>query len=187
MVEALVINYCDLYQDLILRIWENNKAIDLTMTQLLITDCPEKASLSFAKGLLANGEYNFLEINQNYGTRDSIMPLMLKHVIKHNNCLIIDICKHNIINSKFKELSTILDFVSEHRIIETTTEILDRLSKRNYPFEIYHLARTLLSFGDVNANSELIVALRSNKNYWDIGNWSEHFRELFKEYNVKIE
>jgi hypothetical protein len=185
--EALIKNYCIPYQDLILQIWENYKTIDYTITQSLITDCPEKASLSFAKGLLKDGKYNFLEIDYNYGTKDSILPLMFDNIVTFNPSLLNDICIKNIANSKFMELATILNIVEANQINETIPGILDRLSNKNYPFEIFHLTETLLSFNNSEANMQLIKILETNKNDWDRGNWSKHFRKLFKEKNIEIE
>ena len=185
--EALIKNYCIPYQDLILKIWENYKTIDYAITQSLIADCPEKASLSFAKGLLKDGKYNFLELDYNYGTKDSILPLIFDNIITFNPSLLNEICIKNIENSKFMELATILNIVEENQINETIPAIFDRLSKKNYPFEIFHLTETLLSFDNSEANMQLIKILETNKNDWDRGNWSGHFRELFIEKNIVIE
>ena len=185
--EALIKNYCVLYQDFILKIWENHKIIDLTITQRLIADCPEKASLGFAKGLQNNNEYKFIALSDNYGTKDSILPLLLNNVEKYNPILLIDICRKNIEYSKFMELATILNYVAKHQFSETIPEILGRLNKKNISFEIFHLTETLLSFENDEANKELVKILTTKKEDWDSDNWSGHFRELFKEKNVKIE
>ena len=42
--EALIKNYCPLYQDLILRLWAEHKTIDITVTRRLIADCPERSA-----------------------------------------------------------------------------------------------------------------------------------------------
>jgi hypothetical protein len=185
--EALIKNYCIPYQDLILKIWENYKTIDYTITQSLITECPEKASLSFAKGLLKERKYNFLELDYNYGTKDSILPLMFDNIVTFKPSLLNDICIKNIEISEFMELATILNIVEANQINETIPGILDRLSKKNFPFEIFHLTETLLSFDNSDANIQLVKILETNRNDWDRGNWSEHFRELFKEKNIEIE
>lgn len=185
--EALIKNYCVPYQDLILKIWENHKTIDLTITQRLIADCPEKASLGFAKGLQNNSEYNFIALSDYYGTKDSILPLLLNNVAKYNPILLIDICRKNIEYSKFMELATILNYVTEHQFSETIPEILERLNKKNYSFEIFHLTETLLSFENNEANKELVKILTTKRDDWDSDNWSKHFRELFNEKNIKIE
>jgi len=49
LVEALIKNYCVIYQSLILKIWENSKTIDLTGTMKLIKDCPQKPLCLFLK------------------------------------------------------------------------------------------------------------------------------------------
>ena len=185
--KALIKNYCKLYQDLILKIWENNKTIDYTITQSLITDCPEKASLSFSRGLLNDCEFNFLELDSNYGTKGSILQLMIENIINYNPSLLNEICIKNIKDSKFMELSTILNVVEQRQITKATQAILERLNKRNYPFEIFQLTETLLSFDNTEANMQLVEILKSKRNDWDEGNWSEGFRKLFKENNLEIE
>src|ERR1035437_3174260 len=106
--EALIHNYCIIYQDLILKIWVDSKTIDLSGAIKLINECPNKSSLSFAKGLLNNKANNFLEFDSNYGTKDSIMPLLLKNIAKYNKGLLLNICNKNIATTEFMDLASIL-------------------------------------------------------------------------------
>jgi hypothetical protein len=111
----------------------------------------------------------------------------ISNVEKYNPILLIDICRKNIEYSKFMELATILNYVAKHKFSETIPEILGRLNKKNISFEIFHLTETLLSFENDEANKELVKILTTKKEDWDSDNWSGHFRELFKEKNIKIE
>jgi hypothetical protein len=185
--ESLIKNYCIHYQDLLLEIWASYKTIDYTITQRLVVDCPEKASTSFAKGLLNTKENNFIEIDYNYGSKDSILPLMIENIAVYNPSSLNDICINNIKNSKFMELSATLNIVEERQMTDAIPSILERLNKKNVPYEIFHLTETLLSFENDETNLKLVEILKSNRTDWDKGNWSEHFRKLFKEKNIKIE
>src|SRR5665647_732113 len=72
---------------------------------------PPKASLSFSKGLLNSKAYNFLELDSNYGTKDSIMPLMIETIAKYDKGSLLEICNKNIENADFMELSSVLDLI----------------------------------------------------------------------------
>jgi hypothetical protein len=184
--ESLIKYYCKDYQNLILKIWENAKTIDLTVTNRLIKDCPEKSSISFAKGLLNNKAFNFLELDSNYGTKDSIVPLMLNNIAKYNSNSIFMICKKNIATANFMNLACILDFIKNNHIIETKQNLLNRLIIKNYPFELFQITETLLSFKDSNINKQIVEILKKDKDNWDSGNWAENFRKLLAENNLEI-
>jgi len=186
LVEALIKNYCVIYQSLILKIWENSKTIDLTGTMKLIKDCPQKASLSFSKGLLNSKAYNFLELDSNYGTKDSIMPLMIETIAKYDKGSLLEICNKNIENADFMELSSVLDLIKKNHIVGTKQNLLKRLKTKNFPFDIFQITETLLSFKDSNTNNKLILILREKRNDWDSGNWSEAFRELLAKNKLEL-
>lgn len=184
--EALIKNYCKVYQSLLLKIWEDSKTIDLTGTMKLIRDCPEKASLSFAKGLLNSKAYNFLELDYNYGTKDSIMPLMIETITKYNKGSLLEICNKNIATAKYMELVSVLDLVKKNHIVGTKQNLLNRLATKNYPFETFQITEALLSFKDSNTNKKLVVILREKRKDWDSGNWSGAFRELLAKNKLEL-
>lgn len=185
--EALIKNYCFLYQDLILKIWEEHKTINLTITQRLISECPEKCSKSFAKGLISDKRFNLLQFDYNYGTEGSILPLMLQTISKHNNDLMFSICNQNILTAQFTNLEPFLDFIKANNVSQTTSSLLQRLKEKNQAFEIFHMTETLLSFNNSETNRTLTEILISNQKDWDWGNWSEHFRKIFKANDIKID
>lgn len=185
--ESLIKNYCSKYQDLILKIWENSKTIDLTSTKKLIRDCPKKSSTSFAKGLSNKKTCNFLEIGYNYGTKDSIMPLMIENINKYNGNSLNEIWRKNIATAEYMELVSILDLIKNNHIIDAKQDLLNRLTIKNYPFEIFQISETLLSFKDYKTNIELLRILKENRDDWDRGNWSEEFRKLLTENKLKID
>jgi len=184
--EALIKNYCVIYQSLIMKIWENSKTIDLTGTMKLIKDCPNKASFSFAKGLLNTKAYNFLELDSNYGTKDSIMPLMIETITKYDKGSLLEICNKNIANADFMELSSILDLIKKNHIVGTKQNLLKRLQTKNIPFDIFQISETLLSFKDSNINKKLVIILKEKRNDWDSGNWSGALRELIANNKLKL-
>ena len=187
LLEALVKNYYPQYQDLILEIWEKHKTIDYSITQKLLMDCPTKSSISFAKGLMSSEPFNLLEFNSNYGTKNLIIPLMLDSIYFYNKELIVDICKKNILSSDFFDLESFLSLIEEKKIIEVTDILVERLKRKNYPFEVFHITKTLLSFRNMETNEKVKTILIARQDDWDIGNWSNHFREMFIENNIRIE
>ncbi|TDR25838.1 hypothetical protein [Flavobacterium cheniae] len=185
--EVITKNYCSHYQSLILSIWENYKIIDITATKLLINYIPEKASISFANGLLSNNDYRFLEFDSDYGQSELILPLILENIKKYQNDKMLTICKVNVNSTKFIELATFLMFIKDNKLSETYEAILNRLQQKNIPFEIFHLTDTILSFKNPNDIEKIVSILKTKQEDWDSGNWSEHFRILFKEYNISID
>ena len=187
LAEAIAKQYHYGYQDLALQLFKNHRTIDLSLTKKLIKDCPEKSSMEFSKGLLNNHKNNFLELDYNYGTKDSVLPLILGHIYKYDKESLVNICNKNISTSDFTELSSFLNIVAEKQITETQATILIRLKEKNQAYEVFHLTETLLSYKNEVANKELTQVLISTQKNWDWGNWSESFRKLFKENNIKIE
>jgi hypothetical protein len=127
-----------------------------------------------------------LELDYNYGTSDSILPLILKNVAYYHNDKIPEVCNKYIPNSSFMDLSAFLDLIEKNNIIETTDNLLLRLSKKNYPFDIFEISETLLSFNNPSINERVERILTDNKNDWDKGNWSDAFNTLFKQHNLEI-
>jgi hypothetical protein len=185
--EALIKNYCVLYQDILLKIWEEHKTIDLYITQKLIVDCPEKSSLAFTKGLLTDQPFNLLELDYNYGTDDKIVPLMLKNISRYNPDSLLSICNHTIDVADFLILEKFLDFIELNKFTGTTDNLFARMSKEKHAYQIYHLTKTLLSFKDPETNKKLTPALIANQVYWDSGNWSISFRKMLRENGIEFQ
>lgn len=185
--EALIKNYCPIYQNMILTIWEDHNMIDLTATQKLLADCPERAALSFAKGLETDNKLWLRELDMNYGTRDSILPLIIKNVSQYQKHRLPEICNRHIFISTFQELEDFLDYIEANGLVETTPNLIKRLEEKDdRAFEIFHISKTLLSFRNAETDSRLIKLLKSKQEKWDWGNWSEHFKKTFEEYNIDI-
>ena len=185
--EVITKNYCSHYQTLILSIWEKYKIIDIRAANFLINHIPEKAAISFANTLLLNNDYRFLEFDNDYGQSELILPLILDNIKKYQNDKMLIICKVNVNSTKFTELAPFLTFIKDNKLNETNEAILNRLQQKNIPFEIFHLTETILSFENPNDIEKIVSILKANQEDWDRGNWSEHFRILFKEYNIKFD
>jgi len=185
--EALTKNYCSHYQDLLLEIWKNNKIIDIIATKKLIKDCPEKAAKYFANGLLTNKKFNFQELDYNYGSKDTILSLMLDNIKLYQKDMLLKVCDNNIQTAKFTDLYPILSFIEENKMSETTNALIARVQEKNTAYEIFHLTKTLLSFNNDETKNIVATSLIEKKEDWDWGNWSEHFRELLKSHDIKVD
>ena len=49
------------------------------------------------------------------------------------------------------------------------------------------MTETILSFKNPDNKEKTLTILHTNQKDWDWGNWSEHFRKLFKEYDIKFD
>lgn len=185
--EAITKNYCAYYQDLILTIWEQHKIIDIRATTQIIKDIPEKAASSFSVGLLSNKEFKFVQYDYDYGTSDKILPLMLDNIKTYQNNKLLNICEQNIRTTKFTTLGHFLTFVKDNKLTETNDEILNRLQQKNQAYEVFHLTETILTFNNPDNKEKIITTLKTNQKDWDWGNWAEHFRKLFREYDIKFD
>lgn len=183
---ALIKNYSTLYQDLILKIWEEHKIIELNVAKKLISECPEKCSKSFAKGLLSDKKFHFLELSY-YWSSDLIPSLMLQTISKYDSNLIPLICNKNILTAKFTYLESFLYYIKLNNVSQTTKNLLQRLEEKNQAFEIFHITETLLSFKNPETNKVLTKILILNKSDWDWGNWSDSFKKLFEANDIKID
>ena len=184
--EALIKQYSPIYKDLIYSIFEDYKTIDLTITKKLLNEDPAITTKHFIKGLLSNRPYNFLEIDYNYGTNDSILPLILNNVKKYQFEKLSLICKKNITVAQFTDLTNYLDLIKSYKLTECNELLLCRLKHKNSPFEIYHIVSTLLSFHDQKMNTQVIIELRKTKKDWNEGNWADAFKDLFIQYRISV-
>ncbi|MGB5979170.1 MAG: hypothetical protein WBG62_17280, partial [Cyclobacteriaceae bacterium] len=87
---------------------------------------------------------------------------------------------------EFTTLNHFLTCVQNNQLTETSDEILERLKQKNQAYEVFHLTETILTLNNLNQKDKLVNVLKSNQKDWDRGNWSEHFRKLFKEYGIEI-
>ena len=147
---------------------------------------PEKSSKFFTNGLLYNKKYYFLDFGD-YGSRDSIFPLVLNNIKKYNNKELEKVCDKWIKESSDRDLIVFLEYAEKYKMVNIKNTIMNRFKDAKIAYTTFHLANTLLSFDDDVINKEVEQLLRSKKEMWDRGNWSEHYREMFKKYNVKIE
>ncbi len=185
--KALIKNYCPLYKDMILKIWEEKKTIDYTITQKFIAQNPEKASESFVKGLLSDDKFNLIEIDYNYGTDELILPLMLQTIAIHDAEKLITICNKNVLSADFLELKPFLDCIESNHLSKTTDNLLSRLRVNTTKYDIFHIANTLLSFKYSETNISLKEIMQQRKSIWDSGTWSESIRELLEKHGIGIE
>ncbi len=185
--KALIKNYCPLYKDLILKIWEEKKTIDYTITQKFIAQNPEKASESFVKGLLTAEKFNLIEIDYNYGTDELILPLMLQTIAIHDSEKLIPICNKNVLSADFLELKPFLDCIESNHLSQTTDNLLSRLRVNTTKYDIFHIAKTLLSFKNSETNMSLKEIMQQRKSIWDSGTWSESIHELLDKHGIGIE
>ena len=186
LCEALAFNYSPLYFELVCNIWKEYKTIDLTLTKQLIAQNPQKASTAFTTGLLSDRKPILLEFGYNYGTKNAILYQMLESIVNHDKSALLDVCRSSIENTTFTELSTILDYIKAYKLIELADNLLILLEQKKYPFEIFHISETLLSFQDATINQKVIQILESKKSIWNSGNWADAFAQLFKEYKIKV-
>lgn len=183
--EALITHYSPHYQDLLLLIWEKYKFIDIAATRSLIADNPQKASAGFAKGLLNSNPFRFIVVNDEYEFKDSILPLILHTVARYDSDKLPDICSINIKNTDFTDLEIFLKFVRENKIGGLESVLLAKLDQQGIPFDMYALTETILAYNNPDLKQQAVEILKANRS-WDIGNWSEAFRELFKTHHIRL-
>ncbi len=185
--EALIKNYCPLYKDLIIKIWEEKKTIDYTITKKFIAQNPEKASESFVKGLLSDDKFNLIEIDYNYGTDELILPLMLQSIAIHDAEKLITICNKNVLSADFLELKPFLDCIESNYLSQITDNLLSRLRVNTSKYDIFHISKTLLSFKNPETDKRVKEILQLRKSNWDNGNWSDSIHELLEKHGLGIE
>lgn len=186
---ALIIHYTPTYSELILKIFEQHKVINESMTRKLLREYPKEASKAFANGLMKKKPFHFIAIDPIYTyqvPRDSIFTLMLNAVKKYDQSLVPKIYEASILSADLLDYFFILEIVREEKLEFTISVLLQRLDQKNYPFATFHVAKTLLMFEDQKIKEQVAQILEKRKSEWDSGNWSDNFQELFKEYNISF-
>jgi|GEM_PF-6617892 hypothetical protein len=194
LYEAVVRNYDPIYDSIIKKFWLEYKIIDFSTTTRLLETDPEKASSIFAEGLSTSKNLrfqNFLLIdypeNSNYGfPEDSILVLMLDSIEKFNPDKIPQVYRQTINSVNFLYFPTLIEKLEKERPQYIVKSLLKKLDSKIYAFESYHVSRILLLYNKNTINDQVIKILKRRQKYWDKGNWSTSFREMFLEFKISL-
>ncbi len=182
--EALVDYYCPIFRALILQIFSEKQVIDLATTKVLIHDSPEEAAIYFARGLSTGRQPVWQEWNNHYGTKDSILPLMLDIITHRNATALHDIYSKGILYWYGTDLYSLLDHASKAELRTLLPELLQRISSVRYPYELFAVTEAVFSCSK-ESTQKVMDYLNTKKDRWDEGNWGEAFRKLFRKYKIK--
>lgn len=185
--EAITKYYCVHYNDLLIAIWEKYQTISLEATKQLINNSPTQSVRSFAKVLLNNTKLNFIEFERDYGSKDSILELMLENIkLIYPNDLI-KICTMIISADTLTNLDIILNFCIRNDISEICDPCLARLSKDIKNHEMFLFVKAILYFNNSKYNAQLTEILKSKRKIWDVKYWSDSYKKLLYKYNINLE
>ena len=186
--KSLITNYDPIYTELILKIWEEQKVIDLSMTKNLIRQYPVRSAKSFALGLSKMEPFHFITLDYfEQVEADSILSLMFDEIRTHNPALMPEVLRGSIMSADFVSEGIILKQIQQRKLEYTKPMLLERLEQETYPFDMYHVAETLLEFDDPDVKTKVTGILRKQKSRWDDEHWIKAFQKLFKKYGIEIE
>ncbi|WP_298519969.1 hypothetical protein [uncultured Kordia sp.] len=186
LAEAIIELYCPKYKKLTLEIFADTKLINFNHAKKLLKIAPKESLPYFIDGLLTDNGNNFLDDYLSFSSKDSVLPLLLKNIKKYQPERMPEICVYNVSKAEFIHLVVFLEFIIEDKIEAAKQPLMTRLEKKTYPFETFHLTRTLLSFKDKSLHKEIERILSASQKNWDDGIWSASFKELFEKYGINI-
>lgn len=187
LAKAITKNYCSFYKDLVIEIWKNHHIIDIRATEALIKSTPFEAYNVFTIGLLSEKELKFFQFEDDYNSREKILPMMLDHIGEFNKEDLLKICESNIKRPSSSRLYDYLNCVKKNNLYEVTDEIIDRLESQDNLNEIFYLTQTFLELNSKNKNEELINILTKKEILLNSENWPERFQNLFKKHRIKFD
>lgn len=180
-------HYDNIYLDLLINLWIENKIIDLKTLKIMQIKYPNKCKSIIEAGLLKGGPYEFKDSSGVYNyTQELILPEMLNYLNLTRSDRLIEIVNLNLLTNKFTDLDAICIFLRAKKYKESIPYIFQKMKMRPSSFDMYALVKTLLEYNNVNYNKTMKNILLSS-NHWDEGNWSHVFRELLDEHDVNID
>ena len=184
--KALAEHYDEIYQPHFYKIFEQTGMLDITVAKKLIAENPETCAQIFSDRLLSGEGTWLLELGYNYGTKDSVLMLMLENIQSYETDKLLEICINHIKIAESQELEIYLDFTRENKMVDASSTILERLKQDNIAYEMFHLTETFLSLGNVDQKDEIKSILKEKQEDWDWVNWSSHFRKMLAEYQIYL-
>jgi hypothetical protein len=194
LYEAVVRNYDPIYDSFIKKFWLEYKIIDFSTTTRLLETDPEVASVIFAEGLSTSNNLrfqNFLLIDHPKNAyyefpKDSMLILMLDSIDKFNPDKIPIVYRQTVNSLNFLNYPTLIERLEKEKPQFLVKSLLEKLDSKIYAFESYHVSRILFLYNKNTINDQVIKILKGRQKYWDSGNWSDHFREMFLEFEISF-
>lgn len=178
--------YSPLYLDIYKEIYKKKGYINLKITKKIIEYNAIEASEIFSDKLFSNnGIYVYYE-DYNANELFEIYPLILSLVKDNNYSKLESICINKIKLLDSFNMQAFLEIAENEHFSKTSEVILEKLKNENTAFNYFYLSKTIFSFKNEKDIKTVLEILKHNEKYWNWGNWSDSFNELFKTYNLNL-
>lgn len=185
--EAILANKCELYDDLLWKIWQNEHIITIDGFDYFL-------KLNSAKTL----ELSKKEFNSKYQIKqtkvipkidksmfsENLEETMLNFILLNDKSLAYDIIKDKITNAYVNDFEMYCTKVLELKDVSFTETLFKRLKTEDNPHVYLQIVETLISFKDQSINKRILDTRKKNKNMnEDWGN--DSLDEILKKNNIK--
>jgi len=179
---AILNNQAVIYENLIIELWEEYGVID----KVTISYLKEKNDITiFENGLLNKHKKRYSDYLSHSYHADYFLEEMLDLLTQQKSEQLIPIINSLLVTANFMQLPVVTNKVIELKPASSVSILVLQLKAREDTYLKFHILEALLSYQDKNHNSQIVEILKNNRD-WDWGNWSDSFRALLAENDIKL-
>jgi hypothetical protein len=179
--------YTPIYDELLWKIWENEKKINTKVFYLLYPKNPEKA-FQLTKKTIQNGDDFYYLNTESYSedeeTSINLLDVMLDTVLRKDKPYAIDLINKNIREINVHQFPTFANKALKIRDTSFISSLFDRLKKEDNPHIYLKATQVLIAFKDKEINRRIVEASKTNpdlKKDWG----GKEFTKLLTENGIK--
>lgn len=185
--EAILANKCELYDDLLWKIWQNEHIITIDGFDYFLKLNSAKTLELSKKELLSNYQIKQTKVIPKISKSmfsENLDETMLNFILLNDKSLAYDIIKDKITNAYVNDFEMYCTKVLELKDASFTETLFKRLKTEDNPHVYLQIVETLISFKDQSINKRILDTRKKNKNMNE--DWgSDSLDEILKKNNIK--
>jgi len=179
--------YTPIYNELLWKMWENEKKINTKVFNLLYPTNPDKA-FQLTKKTIQNADDFYYLNTGSYGegeeTSVNLLDLMLDTILVRDRPFAIELINKNIREINVHQFPTFADKVLKIKDTSFVTSLFDRLEKEDNAYIYLKATEVLIAFKDKDINRRILEISKRNPNLRK--DWGgRDFSKLLKENGIK--
>ncbi len=179
--------YTPIYDELLWKMWENEKKINAEVFNLLYSKNPTKAFELTKKTIQNADDFYYLNTgsySENKKTSVNLLDVMLDTILVRDKPYAIELINKNIREINVHQFPTFADKALKLKDTSFVTSLFDRLETEDNAYIYLKATEVLIAFNDEDINKRIIEVAKRNPSLHK--NWGgQDFSKLLKENGIK--
>lgn len=179
--------YTPAYDELLWKMWENEKKISPNVFNLLYPKNPEKA-FQLTKNTIQNaGDFYYLStetFSENGESPINLIDIMLDTILVHDRELAVELINNNIREINVHQFPIFADKALKLKDTSFVTSLFNRLEKESNPHIYLKATKVLIALNDININKRIVEVSKQNPSLRE-GWGGKEFSKTLKENGIK--